>query len=423
MLKRLLLAASLLPAGPATAQTLLDSVRQALDHHPRIAMVRADADAGAQAALAAADLMGPRVSLTAEAGRSSLQTPGLFPPSGSRWPNSLAASWSRPLYSGGALEAARTQAVHEAEARRLGIDDTRMQVAVEAISVHAAVVRDQALLALAEENRRTLQALVRDTGKRFQAGEATRTDVAQAEARAADGDARLARARADLGISLGRYRQVIGSEPGELQTRFPELPLPASLTEARALTRQHPALRAWRERVTALGADADRTAAGNRPQVSLEARAATQDNTEFGYDRLNAWGVYLKAHMTVFDAGHTRHRTAEARARAEAARWQEAELADRLDQAMVEAWANWEAARESLPAMAAEVAAAELARKSARQELAAGTRTTLDVLNAERDLLDARTRHLLHDQELSLSAYRVLAVIGDLSVLTRHSGD
>ncbi len=106
-----------------------------------------------------------------------------------------------------------------------------------------------------------------------------------------------------------------------------------------------------------------------------------------------------------------------ARAAAEAARWRLVDQEQAQTQAMSAAWQHWQAAKAGLPAVQSEVRAAELARDSTRKELAVGTRATLDLLNAERDLLAARISLLLHEQELSLSAYQILAVIGDLSVL------
>jgi len=418
---RVLLTAALLTLTPSLlkAQTLTETVQQALRHHPAIRAAHAEADAAGFAARQAADRLHSRVTLAAELGRSTLSTPAPFPESGARWPNALSLVWNRPLYSGGTLEAGRSAALHDADAQRHGLQDTRVRIAVDAIAVHAAVVRDQALLALHRESLRSLQALRHDTEKRFQAGEATRTDVAQAQARLAEGDARLARLQADLAISEGDYRRVTGEAPRDLEQDYPDLPLPPTPEAAQAQLLQNPQLRAAREHRLALDAALDAARGGNRPQLSVEARAATQDDSDFGYDRLNAAGIYLKAHLNLYDSGHTRHAIGEAQARAEAARWRENELLEQLRQAMTAAWEHWRAADAGQAAARNETAAAELARDSARKELAVGTRTTLDVLNAERDLLDARTRLLLHEQEHRLSAYRILAVIGDLSLLNR----
>lgn len=400
------------------AQTLTGTVQQALSHHPLLQAARADADAADRAADSRSSLMKPRLLVATEIGRSSLQTTAPFPQSGSRWPNTVSLTLNQPLYTGGALEAGRDAAGLLAAARHFSTDDIKVRIAVDAIAAHAAVVRDQALLNLQNESLRTLQTMLGDTRKRFDAGEVTRTEVAQAQARLSEGEAQVARAQANLAISEGQYERVTGEAPHELQTRYPSLPLPASLTDAQTLARENPALKSAREEARALEAAVRQARSGNRPQVSVEARAATQDNTEFGYDRMNAWGVYVKAQMNLYDAGHTGSATAEAVAKADAARWRIADLQAGVTQAMTEAWQHWQAAQASLPAIRSEVAAAELARDSTRKEVAVGTRTTLDLLNAEQDLLDARVSLLLHEQEQSLSAYQVLAVIGDLTVLT-----
>ncbi|HEX5359851.1 MAG TPA: TolC family outer membrane protein [Fluviicoccus sp.] len=400
------------------AQTLAGSVHQALGRHPALAAARADLDAANQAVNTQASLFKPRLGVSAEIGRSSLQTTAPFPESGSRWPNTLSLSLNQPLYTGGALEAGRDLAGSQAEASRFSGEDLKIRIAVDAIAAHAAVVRDQALLGLRQESLRTLQTMLHDIEKRFQAGEVTRTEVAQAQARVADGEAQAARAKANLAISEGQYVRVTGEAPQDLQSRYPKLPLPATLDDARRRALENPALKSAEAQAQALEAAVRVARSGDRPQISVEARAATQDNTEFGYDRLNAWGVYLKGQMNLYDGGHTGSAAAEAVARADAARWRVADLRESLSQAMTEAWQHWQAAEASLPALQAEVAAAALARDSTRKEVAVGTRTTLDLLDAERELLSAKVDLLLHEQEQSLSAYQVLAVIGDLSVLT-----
>ena len=88
-----------------------------------------------------------------------------------------------------------------------------------------------------------------------------------------------------------------------------------------------------------------------------------------------------------------------------------------LTQAMTEAWQHWQAAIARVPAYQAQVQAADIALDSTRKELNVGTRTTLDLLNAERELLAAKINLLLSEQDKSLASYQVLAVIGDLSVL------
>ena len=328
------------------AQTLTGTVHQALSHHPLLQAARADADAADRAADSSNSLMKPRLLLATEIGRSSLQTTAPFPQSGSRWPNTLSLTLNQPLYTGGALEAGRDAAGSLAAARHFSTDDIKVRIAVDAIAAHAAVVRDQALLNLQNESLHTLQSMLRDTRKRFDAGEVTRTEVAQAQARLSEGEAQVARAQANLAISEGQYQRITGEAPHELQTRYPALPLPASLVDAQTRALENPALKSAREEAKTLEASVRLTRSGNRPQVSVEARAATQDNTEFGYDRLNAWGVYVKAQMNLYDAGHTGSTTAEAVAKADAARWRITDLQAGLTQAMTEAWQHWQAARD-----------------------------------------------------------------------------
>lgn len=415
-MKRLALTLALLP-GLASAQTVAETVRLALAHHP--AVQAADADiAAAQAGIDSARANErPRLGVSGEFGRSSLQTTAPFPESGGRWPNTLNISLSQPVYTGGALGAAVDMARLRADAALADGQDRRVQVAIEAIAAHAAVVRDQSLLALYTENLNTLRQAALEAGKRFQAGEVTRTDVAQANARAAEGEAQLAQARAALAVSRADYERITGQAPQDLPSRYPDIAMPASLQEALEKAQQNPALLAARHQAEAQKQNIVIAKADGKPQVSVEARGSTQDNTEFGYDRLNTWGAYVKAQVNLFDSGRTDAKTREAQAAAAAAKQRTADLAARVRQTMIADWQEWQATAAAIPAFQAQVDAASLARDSMRKELQVGTRTTLDLLNAEQELLSAKVHLLLKQQERSLLGYQVLAVIGDLSVL------
>ena len=416
-MSRAALALMLLP-GLAAAQSLPETVRLALAHEPVI--LAADADlAAARAGMDEAHSNArPKLLLSGEVGRSNLQTTAPFPESGARWPNTLSVSLSQPVYTGGALSAQSEMARLRVDAEQFSGQDTRVRVAIEAIAAYAGVVRDQSLLALYIDSLATLTQAALDADKRFQAGEVTKTDVAQAKARQAEGEAQVAQAKASLAISMADYERLTGVPPQDLPSRYPELPLPNSLDQALEKAMFNPALGAAQRQAEAVKQDITLAESEHKPQVSVEARGTTQDNTDFGFDRLNGWGAYVKAQVSLFDSGRTDSRTRAAQARSAAAQQRVADLAARTRQEMNSAWQQWQAAKASVPALKAGVEAAELARDSTKKELAVGTRTTLDLLNAEQELLAAKIHLLLKEQDRSLASYQVLAVIGDLSVLT-----
>jgi outer membrane protein len=129
--------------------------------------------------------------------------------------------------------------------------------------------------------------------------------------------------------------------------------------------------------------------------------------------------VFVKAQLPLYEGGQTQAKVSAAYAQYEATRQNFNDSSAIINQDITVAWQHWQAANAQIPAYQAQVQAAEIALDSTRKELNVGTRTTLDLLNTERELLAAKINLLLSEQEQSLASYQVLAVIGDLSVLDR----
>ena len=401
------------------AQTLPQAVQAALSFHPQIKaaeqqLVAQQANVNIQQAA-----LKPHLILSGEVGRSALQTTAPFPESGSRWPNSLNLVLNKPIYTGGALNTAVDIAKLSVLANEQQNQQLRVGIAVQTIAAYVAVIRDQSLLALYQQSLASLKQAQNDTSKRFKAGEVTKTDVALAEARLAEGQAKLSQAQANLAISQSHFTQLTGQAADNLSSHLPHLSLPKDLATATALAQQAPVLQAQQRSVLISQKNIDLVKAQDKPQVSIEARAATQDNTDFGYDRMNSWGVFVKAQLPLYEGGQTQAKVSAAYAQYEATQQNFNDSSAIINQDITVAWQHWQAASAQIPAYQAQVQAAEIALDSTRKELNVGTRTTLDLLNTERELLAAKINLLLSEQEQSLASYQVLAVIGDLSVLDR----
>lgn len=402
-------------SSAAHALTLREAVALALDHDPR---VRASQDAvmATQAVKEqAAAGYRPSIIASASAGRSTLRTTALFPTSGARWPNSESISLNQPLYSGGAVSATADAAAFGLDSAREGLSDAAAHIVLATISAYLDVQRDRGVVALSEAGVHTLEKAHADTVLRTQAGEATHTDEAQAEARLAEGQARLKSAIAQQHVSEATFRRLTGVEPDALVTGWPGPVLPTNLQDALKLSAHAPAVlaaeadaRAAKSRVTLAGA-------AGRPQISLEGSGGSQDNTEFGYDRVNEWSLQLKLAVPIYQGGMIRARVSEAQARAD----QAAALAEDLRRSYAESatqeWERLQAADEVIRAYEAQEQAAALALDGTSKELAVGTRTTLDLLNADRELLAARVNVVSSKHDRAINAFRLLAVCGKLN--------
>ena len=418
-MRKLLLSLMCLPLL-AQAQNLPETVKLALAYHPQIQAAEQNIIAQQANVSVSESALKPQLWLSGEIGRSSLETTAPFPESGGRWPNTINLLLSQPLYTSGALNTAVDIAKLNVSVSEQHREELRVNIAIQAIAAYAAIVRDQSLLALYQQSLKTLQQAKTDADKRFKAGEVTKTDTAQAAARLAEGEAQIAQAQANIAVSEAQFFRVTGATAHNVSSDLPVLAIPADLNAALEKSLQSPSIKAAQEETLAAQKTIHLAEAENKVRVTAEARATTQDNTDFGYDRMNGWGVYIKAQVPLYEGGRSVAKVSEASAYTSAAQRNTDNITADVKQQMTTAWQHWQAASARVPAYQAQVKAAELALDSTRKELNVGTRTTLDLLNAERELLSAKINLLFSEQDKSLASYQILAVIGDLSVLTHE---
>lgn len=401
-------------ALPAQALSLHEAAERALQADPRL--VAADAAVRASAAnveLARSGYL-PSVNASVEGGRSRLYTQAPFPQAGSRNPLAWGLVASQPLYTGGLVGAQ----LAAAKSRLLGAEASeagaRQQLLLAASSAYLDVKRDRDVIGLNQATVATLQQAQADAQKRFKAGEATKTDLAQAAARVAEAQASLQRAVANAAFSSASFERLVGLSPDSLDADWPRPAVPASLAEALTSAGATPAVRAADAQTRSAQAQIDATRAARLPRLSIEGEASDADDTQFTYDRLTYWSVQLKATLPLYEGGATRARVAEARANAAQAAAQAQDLRQQTVESITQSWALLQAAQDVIRAYEADVEASELALDSVRKELAVGTRTTLDLLDAERDLLSARVNLAASRHDRAVASLQLLAASGQL---------
>ena len=415
-MKNPILIALLLAAPAAQALSLSEAAQLALRNDPRIQAADADLAAAASGVEFARAGYRPSVGLAADIGRSDFQVDSPFPPSGLRTPNSAGVQLTQPIYAGGRIDAAYDAASSDADGAGSRQTATRQQVLLSAVNAYLSVARDRVVIDLNEANLRALTTAGGDTQKRFDAGEATRTDVSQAQARVAGAQAELAGARASLRASAASFERVVGKVPEALSEIAAEPALPATLAEALQQARAAPVLREAAAQQRAAKAGVASARAASMPQLSFDAQANTADNTDFGYERIDRWSALVKLQVPLYQGGALRARVNEAEAREAQAGALAADAQRAVDESVIQAWESLQAARERVPAFEAQVRAAEFALDGVRKELDVGSRTTLDLLDAERELLSAQVNLANSRRDRSAAAYRLLAVCGQLEV-------
>jgi outer membrane protein len=256
-----------------------------------------------------------------------------------------------------------------------------------------------------------------DPRRRCSVGELTRTDVAQAESRLAAGRSQLATAEANFTNSRAVYRQVIGVEPGKLAAASPVDRLSPSVLPAAVA-----AGRAANPNVTAAMFGIDVQALQIKinegalyPVLTVSANA--QQNWEVGPVVKQQTSASLIGQLTVpiYRGGLFYSAVRQSKETLTQRRFDLETARDQVQASVVQAWGNLDAAKAQIAATQAQVSAAEIALNGVREEARVGQRTTLDVLNAQQELVNARVALVTAQRDRVVASYGLLSSVGRLS--------
>jgi len=299
--------------------------------------------------------------------------------------------------------------------------NTEQNVLFNAASAYMDVIRDRQIAMLRERNVQFLVEQVRAARSRFEVGEGTRTDVAQAEAGRSAAVAQLSAARAQALSSAATYRQIIGDEPGKLSSPSPAKGLPRSMDEATAVAAtQHPAILATEHLVDAAGFVVKSTQGALLPQVSASAGVSrSYRNTSPGAlsdGTYNSATIGATLTVPIYQGGRVSAQVRQSKESLGQARIQVDVSRDQVRAAVTSAWTMYQAAQESVGANRELVSAAQLALNGVIEERNVGQRTTLDVLNAQADVIAAQINLVSAERDVVVASYAILSATGRLSV-------
>ena len=279
------------------------------------------------------------------------------------------------------------------------------------------VLRDTAILDLQRRNVQVLQEQLKQTRDRFNVGEVTRTDVAQSESRVAASQSQVLAAEANLKASQAAYRRVVGVEPVNLRAGMPvdrlspvdargldrQRPHRAPDRDRRAIHRRHRAIRREGRRGHALsdrhaGERACRSAGISHPAASTSSPARCSAASRCR--SIRAAAEYSIIRQTKETLGQRRIELDVQR--------------DLVRASVVQAWSQLQATKAQIIAAQAQVTATEVALNGVREEARVGQRTTLDVLNAQQELVNARVSLVTAQRDRVVASYTLLAAVGRL---------
>lgn len=427
------------PSGGAAAPTqagqvtLLDALTQAYERNPDLLAARAQ--------LRATD---EQVGIVRAQGLPSLQgaaqfnhtlNPGLNNPVTPENQFTASGTASLPIYMGGTVGNAISAAKQRVIAGRHDVDAEESGVFTQVVSAYLAVIHDEAVVRLNASNLDALGVNLKATDARFQKGDLTKTDVAQSNQRLEQARAQLFQAQVTLNASRERYVRLVGVAPGVLAPPQPLTGLPMGIDEAIDVAlRNNPDLLS--ADVKARAAHYDTRAARGTRLPRITGYGSIQYNNYFGgyggvnsnqlcqvsptsflpcfpYQQEHTASVGAQMTIPLYQGGGPAAQVRQAQAKESAA----LETANGVNRAVIEntraAYYAWRASSSIIASSEAAVASAEQSLTGVRAENKIGTRTILDVLNAEQELLSAQVQLVSARRDAYVAAFSLLAAMGE----------
>ncbi|WP_293576808.1 TolC family outer membrane protein [Phaeobacter sp.] len=325
----------------------------------------------------------------------------------------LDLSWL--LFDNGASKFSKLAAQETVLSTRQALVDLEQQVLFAAVQAYVNVLLQQDNVSLRRNNLRLLQEELRAANDRFEVGEVTRTDVALAESRVAAAQASLTESRGALQDAQAVYVEAVGQQPGTIAGQPPLPQRVASLAAAEAVAmRNHPSLLAQQHAVKAADLAAQSTARTLGPTVTLRANIAHAENAR-GAGTRDSSGASLTLAQRLYAGGSVASARRAGIARLQAERGALITTQRGVAQDVAAAYVALDTAGASLRSSEERVRAAQVAFDGIREEATLGARTTLDVLQAEQELLDAKTARVQARANQALAAYALLQSQGLLT--------
>ena len=399
----------MLGAAPTSAETLAEALAAAYANNAALNAQRAAlraTDEGVPQALA-----GYRPTISGSADVGVKNTSGV-----TTHPRGVALSIVQPIFSGhrtkNAVKIAETAVLAGRETLRRVEQDTLLA----AVQAFMGLVRAQAILNLRNQNVSFQGEQVKAADDRLSVGEGTRTDVAQTKASLAAGQSELNAASAALNTAIALYELTIGHRPtrlGNAQAVDPMLPASLDASLAAAM-KKNPSILAAGYNVDIASFNVNVLEGAKLPSVTLTGSLSHRDDVSTPGSVSNSASLVGAVSIPIYAGGSRNSAVREAKQTLGQRRIEYDLARAQIRQAVISAWGSLDAARAQIRAANARVSAERLVLSGVTEERKVGQRTTLDVLNAQQDLLDARVGQVRAQHDRVVAAYALLVAIGML---------
>jgi TolC family type I secretion outer membrane protein len=281
-------------------------------------------------------------------------------------------------------------------------------------------LESQAVLALEQSNENVLKQALDAAQANFDNGEVTHTDVDQAKARLAGTQAARIQAEGAVTSSLASYERVIGNAPDNLQQPVALSGLPGSQQDALALADHNFAVITAQAESAAADSNVDVAESGMKPNVTLVGQISKAREPQFLFERLDTRSIMLNLSMPLYAGGSLTSQVHAAKHQAASSQQQALDARRQARDQVISAWQAYQTATAGLAAIQVQITASQSAYDGVLAEYKEGERTTLDVLNAEQELLNAKVNQVKAQSDETVAEYSLKAATGSLTADELH---
>lgn len=421
-----LLLASMGPM-PALADTIEAALVRAYQNNPQLNAQRAQVRFTDENVPQALSGYRPKVAVNASIGyqySDTLTTAGgtattlvRTPLHGADPPRSAGATVTQTLYNG-QQTANRTRAAEsQVSGAREALRVLEQSVLLSAATIYMDYLRDSAIVEVQKSNVRVLEQTLKQTRDRFNVGEVTRTDVAQSEAQLAAGKTQLLQAESTLVTTKSNFRRIIGNEPEALAPGSPvDRYLPGTLPNAVELgLTENPNVTAAMFGIDVSYLQVKVNEGALLPTVTFQLAAQQAYETTLTLQRSFGASATANLAIPIYQGGAEYSLIRQSKETVAQQRLALEQTRDQTRANVVTAWGQLVAGKAQVQSAQSQVTASEIALNGVREEAKAGQRTTLDVLNAQQALVNARVALVTAQHDRVVASYSVLNSVGRLS--------
>jgi outer membrane protein len=404
-------------SAPVSAESLQEALSRAYLFNPTLKAARAELRATDENVARAKAGFRPTVNGEVSRSLQNINTsPNLAGQEGNFTSNNYSVTLVQPIFRGFRTINAVQGAQAGVEAGREDLRAAEQTVLLNSVTSYVNVVADQAVLNLQINNQKVLTQQLKAAQDRFEVGEVTKTDVAQARARASGAESAISQARAQLQADRAIFAQLIGNSPGTLRDPGPTRLVPKSQDESLKIAEgENPTVIAAIFRERAQEHAIKETKGELLPTVSLQANYTRSTGGPGATDREDVATVTGVVSIPIYQGGEEYARIRQGIETRSQLRHLIDAAREQVRASVIAAWGNYTAARAQIKSDQAQVDANRVALAGVREEEKVGQRTVLDVLNAEQELLNSEVSLATSRRNLVVTSYELLASIGRIS--------